>query len=89
MSEAFTLIARGEVYSSEPGSSSFWGNRPTLRELRRQSKYMLLGSGIGVFVGIKPGGGGIIASLLSYSAARQVSSNRDNFGKGELEGFHA
>lgn len=87
VSEAFSLIAGGDVVRRAAVTNSFWGDRPTWRELRRQGKFMLLGTGIGMFVGVKPGGGGIIASLLSYSAARQISRDGKDFGTGKLEGL--
>lgn len=44
---------------------------------------------IGTVVGILPGAGGSIASLVAYSEARRVSKRRENFGKGEPEGVLA
>lgn len=44
---------------------------------------------IGTVVGILPGAGGSIASLVAYSEARRVSPRRANFGKGEPEGIMA
>ncbi len=47
------------------------------------------GSIIGTLVGILPGAGGSIASLVSYSEARRTSKRREHFGKGEPEGIQA
>lgn len=44
---------------------------------------------IGTLIGILPGAGGSIASLVAYSEARRVSVRRDNFGKGEPDGIVA
>lgn len=44
---------------------------------------------IGTLVGILPGAGGSIASLISYSEARRASKNAANFGKGEPGGLLA
>ncbi len=47
----------------------------------------LIRSGIiGTFVGLIPGPGSILASFLSYSAARRFSREPDRFGKGTPEG---
>ena len=55
-----------------------------------KGKYNLLRSSvIGTFVGILPGAGGSIAGLVSYSEARRVSKNKDQFGKGAPEGIQA
>lgn len=44
---------------------------------------------IGTLVGILPGAGGSIASLVSYSEARRASRNPERFGKGEPGGLLA
>lgn len=44
---------------------------------------------IGTLVGILPGAGGSIASLIAYSEARRASKNTANFGKGEPGGLLA
>ncbi len=44
---------------------------------------------IGTLVGILPGAGGSIASLVAYSEAKRVSSRREHFGKGEPDGILA
>ena len=44
---------------------------------------------IGTVVGILPGAGGSIASLVAYSEAKRASARRANFGKGEPEGIVA
>jgi putative tricarboxylic transport membrane protein len=44
---------------------------------------------IGSFVGILPGAGGPIASLVSYNEAVRWSKDKSQFGKGELRGVTA
>lgn len=44
------------------------------------------GSLLGFFVGILPGGGAVIASLISYAVEKRVSKNPERFGKGAIEG---
>ena len=44
---------------------------------------------IGTIVGILPGAGGSIASLVAYSEARRVAKHPENFGKGEPDGVLA
>lgn len=56
----------------------------------KRSKFNLVRSSIiGTVVGILPGAGGSIASLVSYSEAKRTSPRRDNFGKGEPDGVVA
>ncbi len=59
-------------------------------ELMRRSKLNLVRSSIiGTVVGILPGAGGSIASLVAYSEAKRTSPRRDGFGKGEPDGVMA
>lgn len=52
-------------------------------------KSIVRGSLIGVFLGSIPGIGAAPSAFLSYSEARRKSPNRENFGKGEIEGVAA
>ncbi|TQM94802.1 putative tricarboxylic transport membrane protein [Roseinatronobacter monicus] len=58
-------------------------------DFRRSLKSIFRGSAIGVFLGAIPGIGAAPSAFLSYSEARRASPNRDNFGKGEVEGVAA
>ncbi|ACM04097.1 tripartite tricarboxylate transporter permease [Cereibacter sphaeroides] len=46
----------------------------------------LRGSVIGFLVGVVPGAGGAVATLLSYAAERRASRHPEEFGKGAIEG---
>lgn len=59
------------------------------KDFRRCLKTIFRGSAIGVVLGAIPGIGAAPSAFLSYSEARRASPNRDNFGKGELEGVAA
>lgn len=48
---------------------------------------LLRSSLIGTLVGILPGAGGSIASLIAYAEARRASPRAENFGKGEPGGI--
>jgi putative tricarboxylic transport membrane protein len=61
----------------------------TLAEFKRSFKSIVRGSLIGVIIGAIPGTGATAAAFISYSDARRRSPNRDNFGKGEVEGVAA
>lgn len=60
-----------------------------LADFKRCFKSIFRGSLIGVMLGAIPGIGGAPSAFLSYSEARRTSPNRENFGKGELEGVAA
>ena len=58
-------------------------------EFKGSIKTIVRGSLIGVVLGAIPGIGGAPAAFLSYSEAKRNSPNRNNFGKGEVEGVAA
>ncbi len=62
---------------------------PTWAEVKRT----LPGSGIAAilapFIGVMPGTGGDIASLISWDQAKKVSKHPEEFGKGSIEGIAA
>lgn len=63
----------------------------TISDFIASLRYVVVGSLVGVFVGVKPGGGATIASWLAYSAARGVAppGEREKFGSGALGGLLA
>ncbi|MEQ8824871.1 MAG: tripartite tricarboxylate transporter permease [Filomicrobium sp.] len=61
----------------------------TFAEYRRCFRSIIRGSFIGVMLGSIPGIGAAPAAFLSYSEARRRSPQKDNFGKGEIEGVAA
>ncbi len=63
---------------------------PEALSLLRRGKFNLARSSVlGTVVGILPGAGGSIASLVAYSEAKRASPRRENFGKGEPDGILA
>jgi len=61
----------------------------SLGEMRRQAGNLLRSSLIGTWVGILPGIGANIGSMIAYSAARSLSKTPERFGKGAEEGIVA
>lgn len=64
-------------------------NWVTFQEYKDSFKSIVRGSFIGVFLGSIPGIGAAPSAFLSYSEARRKSPNKENFGKGEIEGVAA
>ncbi|SNT75425.1 tripartite tricarboxylate transporter permease [Paracoccus seriniphilus] len=64
-------------------------NWVTFADYRRSFRSIVRGSVIGVVLGSIPGIGAAPSAFLSYSEARRTSKNKDNFGKGEVEGVAA
>ena len=65
-------------------SKSFWPNRGDYRESRGP---MLRGSFLGFGVGMAPGAGATVASLMSYNVEKSISKRPERFGKGALPGL--
>ena len=50
---------------------------------------LLRSSFIGIFTGILPAAGGSISNILAYDQAKKAAKNRDEFGKGAVDGIIA
>ncbi len=59
---------------------------PTIADWIQAKGAILRGSVLGFFLGVLPGGGATIASLLSYSVEKRVSKEPQRFGQGAIEG---
>jgi putative tricarboxylic transport membrane protein len=59
---------------------------PTLKDWAESKWAMLRGSLIGFFIGILPGGGAVISSLVSYAVEKKASKHPEEFGKGAIQG---
>ena len=70
-------------YSKE---QRFW---PTAQDYLSTRWTMVRGSILGFVVGVIPGAGATIASLMAYSTERSLSKTPENFGKGEMAGLVA
>ena len=62
---------------------------PRLKELRECAGAILRSSGVGFFLGILPGCTPGAISFISYDLERRVSKNKDQFGKGAIQGVAA
>jgi putative tricarboxylic transport membrane protein len=81
--EFYLSRAREHIQTAVAGADVTW------QELKGSMRSIIRGSFIGVIIGAIPGTGATAASFISYSEARRNSPNRDNFGKGEIEGVAA
>ncbi|MFH1125049.1 MAG: tripartite tricarboxylate transporter permease [Pseudomonadota bacterium] len=84
-------LARGGTIAQtattcETSMSAVWeGGRAVFRHWG----LVLRSSLIGIWIGIIPGAGGETAPFVAYGAAKESSKNRDQFGKGCIEGVIA
>ena len=60
---------------------------PTKEDYKKIWRTILRSCGIGTFIGILPAEGATVASMIGYSEARRWSKNKDEFGKGAIEGI--
>ncbi len=85
--EILSLVWNPEI--GDEGKRSLGGKWVTFAEYRRCFRTIVRGSLIGVILGSIPGIGAAPSAFLSYSEARRRSPNKENFGKGEIEGVAA
>jgi len=62
---------------------------PRIADVFRYWKTILRSGAIGVFIGILPGVGEDMGAWASYAAAKRFSPEREQFGKGSIEGMMA
>jgi len=62
---------------------------PTAKDWRDSRGAIARGSLLGFFLGILPGGGGLIASFASYAIEKRISKHPERFGYGAIEGVAA
>lgn len=65
------------------------GERLKLAEFKRCFRTICRSTALGTGIGVVPGLGQVVAAMMGYTAAKNASSNPENFGKGELEGVAA
>lgn len=93
---AVGLFGLGEIfYNIERSQSETLSSKPLDRILPNRAEWLrtrfaiVRASVLGFFVGILPGGGGAISSVLSYGVEKRISKTPERFGKGALEGLAA
>lgn len=80
VSEVILLVSKSDEKGERVTGEG--GVLPKLREWKGQMVNLIRSSMIGSFVGVLPGIGANIGSLLAYGAAKSVAKDRDDFGKG-------
>lgn len=62
---------------------------PDRKELRGMAAHAALGSAVGTGIGIIPGAGGDIGSIIAWGQSRRLSRSAHTFGRGSLQGLAA
>jgi putative tricarboxylic transport membrane protein len=85
ISEVFENIGQSlesrEVFQGRV--SNLW---PSLKDWSQSKWAIARGTFIGFFLGILPGGGGILSTFVSYTVEKRLSKHPERFGKGAIEG---
>src|SRR5699024_8305012 len=88
LSQVFILL---EGSNKEEGEKSEFTQHikkiiPSAKDLKKVMVTILRSSGLGVLIGILPGAGGDVGAWVSYNEAKRFSKNKEEFGKGSVEG---
>jgi TctA family transporter len=93
---AMGLFGLGEIVHNlrdepnrEPMARHISGLLPSRSDLRRIIGPITRGTLLGSALGVLPGGGSILASFAAYSLEKKLATNKDEFGKGAIEGVAA
>ena len=62
---------------------------PSRRDLRQSSGAIGRGSVIGFVLGVLPGGGAVLSSIVAYAVEKRRSKTPERFGRGAVEGVAA
>ncbi len=62
---------------------------PTLRDWAEAKWAVVRGSLIGFVIGVLPGGGAVISSLIAYAVEKRIAKDPSRFGQGAIEGVAA
>jgi putative tricarboxylic transport membrane protein len=90
---AMGLFGVGEILlglEGKEGDAASHAKVPALRltreDIRRSAMPIVRGTGIGFFLGLIPGVGAIVPTVMSYVAERKLSKTPEKFGTGMIEG---
>lgn len=88
LSEIFHQIEKGAA-SGPVRVDGFSGKLPKLREVGEISGTIGRSSLFGTFIGVIPGAGATIASLISYGQSKRFAKKPEEYGEGSIEGIAA
>jgi putative tricarboxylic transport membrane protein len=93
LSEIILSIVEAEFIEIKKGDPSLKfkikGVFPTLKEVLFCFPTMIRSMLVGFITGVMPAAGPTLATMITYKMEEQVASDRENFGKGSLQGVAA
>lgn len=85
ISEVLLNLERSEEVR-EVLSTKFRDLLPSREDWKASSGPIARGSFLGFFLGLIPGGGGLIASFISYAVEKKIAKHPETFGSGDIRG---
>jgi putative tricarboxylic transport membrane protein len=79
----YNLDQEGRMSTVTSRISRVW---PTMRDWAQARGAIFRGSVLGFFIGVLPGGGGLVSSLASYALEKRLAREPERFGNGAIEG---
>jgi len=89
LSEVFYMLEDDEGLNKRVEKVSNFSFKETIMSLSKMKGNLVRSPLIGYVLGVIPGAGATIASIVSYNEAKRVSKSKDTFGKGNPEGVVA
>lgn len=85
------IIANARMPPPKPNSGriTFRQLLPTRQEFSASTRAILRGTTVGSLLGLLPGAGPVLASIMGYAVERQISRYPERFGQGAIEGVVA
>lgn len=85
ISEVLLNLERSETVR-EVVSTKLSDLLPSRKDWKDASGPIARGSVLGFFLGLIPGGGGLIASFISYAVEKKIAKHPETFGTGDIRG---
>jgi putative tricarboxylic transport membrane protein len=79
-----TTLSKREIFETQ--ATQFKDLLPNKEERKDSTGPVLRGTILGFFIGLLPGGGGLLASILSYALEKRISKHPERFGTGYIKG---
>ncbi|SMY05396.1 tripartite tricarboxylate transporter permease [Brevibacterium antiquum] len=83
------LLLADRKITAKIASKELGGLYPSKEDWKIAAPSIMRSSILGFFIGILPGGGGSLSSIVSYGLQKRLSKNPEKFGKGAIDGLAA
>ena len=80
------ILLNLERTTVRPAHARLGSLMPSAEDLRRSINPILRGTGLGFLIGLVPGVGAVVPTLIAYVAEKRVSRTPEKFGSGMIEG---